>query len=426
MKTKRHPLPRVGLRMVKSAAAVLLCLLVSLLTNREGMRIYSSIAALQCIQPYNRDMKRMALQRLTGTAVGTAFGAAAILVEVYLLGIRGTAAGYLLIALCIIPVLWTAIWLEKSNAAYFSCVVFLSITVTHITDANPWIFVWHRALETLVGVGVGIAVNSCRLPRRPRRDVLFVSGLDGVLLNAREEMTPFSRVQLNRMLDSGALFTISTMRTPASVREAAADLRLRLPVIVMDGAAMYDLEKKKFLHTRILPKELVLRCCALLEGRGLHVFLNGILDDVLLIYYGELKNQAERDIYERLRSSPHRNYVSRKYYDQCAVLYLMAIDRTERMEAACEALQTSGLAQEVKIRFYPSRDYPGYSYIKIYEKSASRPAMLEQLKRDLGVTETITFGSIEGQADVLTRDMDGNQAVRMMERLYERCLWEKP
>ena len=46
-----HALPRVGLRMVRSAAAVLICLLISLLINREEMRIYASIAALLCIQP---------------------------------------------------------------------------------------------------------------------------------------------------------------------------------------------------------------------------------------------------------------------------------------------------------------------------------------------------------------------------------------
>ena len=34
-----HALPHVGLRMVKSAAAVLICLLVSMLVNREEMRI---------------------------------------------------------------------------------------------------------------------------------------------------------------------------------------------------------------------------------------------------------------------------------------------------------------------------------------------------------------------------------------------------
>lgn len=39
-----HALPHVGLRMVKSAAAVLICLLVSMLVNREEMRIYKSEA----------------------------------------------------------------------------------------------------------------------------------------------------------------------------------------------------------------------------------------------------------------------------------------------------------------------------------------------------------------------------------------------
>ena len=32
------------------------------------------------------------------------------------------------------------------------------------------------------------------------------------------------------------------------------------------------------------------------------------------------------------------------------------------------------------MRFYPAAEYPGYSYLKIYERSASREAMLERLK----------------------------------------------
>ena len=34
-----HTLPHVGLRMVKSAVAVLICLLVSMLVNQEDIRI---------------------------------------------------------------------------------------------------------------------------------------------------------------------------------------------------------------------------------------------------------------------------------------------------------------------------------------------------------------------------------------------------
>lgn len=422
---RRRALPPVGMRMVKSAAAVLICLLASLLLGQEDLRIYASIAALQCIQPYPGETWKMARQRLSGTAVGTAFGALAIFLEVYLLGIRGTPAGYLLIAACIVPVLWTAVLLDLRSAAYFSCVVFLSITVTHITDTNPWLFVWTRAVETLIGVGVGVAVSAFCLPRRKRRDTLFVSGLDDVLLTMKEGLTPYSRVRLNRMLDDGALFTLSTMRTPASVREAAAGLRFRLPIIVMDGAAVYDMGKKAYLHTRILPRELALRCEAVFRAQGVHCFLNGILDDILMIYYGELHNEAERDIYETMRVSPYRNYVNRTHYHQCPLLYLMGIDRTERMQAVYDALGEAGLLDQVKVRFYPSLDYPGYSYLKLYEKSASRQAMLEVLKADLGVSKSVTFSSLEEGADVVVRGDDGNEMVKLLERMYEPYVWQK-
>ena len=69
-----HTVPPIGMRMVKTAAAVLICLLVSMAVDREDMRIYSSIAALLCVQPYAEDTKRMAIQRIVGTAIGSVFG----------------------------------------------------------------------------------------------------------------------------------------------------------------------------------------------------------------------------------------------------------------------------------------------------------------------------------------------------------------
>ena len=216
-----HTVPPIGMRMIKTAAAVLICLLVSMAVDREDMRIYSSIAALLCVQPYAEDTKRMAIQRIVGTAIGSVFGIATLLLEMAL-DIQGTLVGYIVIAAVTVPNLWIAVVLKSSNAAALSGIVFLSITVTHVTDASPWIFAWYRASETLVGIAVGIAVNAFQLPRRKRRDVLFVSGLDGLLLTEQGTLTPYSRVSLNRMLDDGMQFTLSTMRTPASVHPGPA------------------------------------------------------------------------------------------------------------------------------------------------------------------------------------------------------------
>ena len=102
--------------------------------------------------------------------------------------------------------------------------------------------------------------------------MLFVSGLDGLLLTEQGTLTPHSRVSLNRMLDDGMQFTLSTMRTPASVRGGTGTWRLRLPVIVMDGAALYDMEKKRYLHACVLPRELALRCEAVFGPRAFTAF----------------------------------------------------------------------------------------------------------------------------------------------------------
>lgn len=69
-----HTVPPIGMRMVKTAAAVLICLAGVHGRGPEDMRIYSSIAALLCVQPYAEDTKRMAIQRIVGTAIGSVFG----------------------------------------------------------------------------------------------------------------------------------------------------------------------------------------------------------------------------------------------------------------------------------------------------------------------------------------------------------------
>ena len=70
---------------------------------------------------------------------------------------------YLVLSLFIIPVIYTAT-LRYKNAAYFSCVVFLSIVVNHIGDVNPYFFVFHRTLDTLIGIALGIIVNFINIP----------------------------------------------------------------------------------------------------------------------------------------------------------------------------------------------------------------------------------------------------------------------
>ena len=79
----------------------------------------------------------------------------------------------------------------------------------------------------------------------------------------------------------------------------------------------------------------------------------------------------------------------------------------------------SGLTDVLKVITYDSTDYPGYSYIKIFDQSATRQNMIEYFKRQLGVSQTITFGTIPGLYDYVVPEGNTNKVVHILKKLFE-------
>lgn len=386
-------LPPVGSRIIKSAVGVLLCWCVYLLRGRSGIPFYSMLAALWCIQPYINKTMSMALQRTIGTFIGAAFGLITIVLEIYAFNIYNQPLGFLIVALMIIPVIYTTVLIKRPNASYFSCVVFLSITVIHMTDENPFMFVLNRVLDTFIGIAVGMLVNSARLPRRRIADTLFTAELDDMLSPISEQLTPFSKVEINRMLSEGLNFTLVTMRTPASLMDIVSDVELKLPVVVMNGAALYDFRNNSYVKAYIISGDTCEKARNIINNAGMNVFTNALCDDSLVIYYDRLENEAEKAIFTSLKKSPYRNYINRKPQPEDRVIYLMTVDQSDRISALYDQLVHGEVGQLLKMITYPSQDYPGYSYIKIYNRNAGKQHMTEILCREYGIEKCSTVAA---------------------------------
>ncbi len=386
-------LPPVGSRIIKSAVGVLLCWCVYLLRGRTGIPFYSMLAALWCIQPYINKTMSMALQRTIGTFIGAAFGLITIVLEIYAFNIYDQPLGFLIVALMIIPVIYTTVLIKRPNASYFSCVVFLSITVIHMTDENPFMFVLNRVLDTFIGIAMGMLVNSARLPRRRITDTLFTAELDDMLSPISEQLTPFSKVEINRMLSEGLNFTLVTMRTPASLMDIVSDVELKLPVVVMNGAALYDFRNNSYVKAYIISGDTCEKARNIINNAGMNVFTNALCDDSLVIYYDRLENEAEKAIFTSLKKSPYRNYINRKPQPEDRVIYLMMVDQSDRISALYDQLVHSEVGQLLKMITYPSQDYPGYSYIKIYNRNAGKQHMTEILCREYGIEKCSTVAA---------------------------------
>jgi len=73
---------------------------------------------------------------------------------------------------------------------------------------------------------------------------LYISDLDGTLLNSRKQISEFTKETLNVLIDNDVHFSVATARTAASSVKILSGLQLNVPVILMNGVAIYDVLAK--------------------------------------------------------------------------------------------------------------------------------------------------------------------------------------
>ena len=427
----RSKLPLPGQRIIRSVLSAVICLVIYVLRGRRGAPFYSIIAALQCIQPYTANMLKVGRNRIIGTLVGAFWGAAVLFGALKIAGgqVEQTVPYYMVLALFIGIVLYSTVVLGITESSYFTAVVFLSIAMNHIGDENPSIFVFNRTLDTIIGVGVALLVNSLHLPRTRDRETLFVSGVDHVLFREDRNLSPFTKIQLNRFIQDGMRFSVITRQTPATVRELTKGIGLKLPIIAMDGAVLYDMRSMTYLRAIKMDEETASHVNAFLLERGWPFNVNRIEENLLVIYSRGMKvsgpppragtsADALYHLYLVKKDSPYRNYVSTDEDLTDNVLYYLVIDKKERVEALYEDLMRQPWAGAVRARSDTFDCREGEMILRIYSASANRRTMVEELRNYTGATGTVIFGSRKGDCDVLIPDAGGGNMVKELKKRY--------
>ena len=441
--------PRVGMRMVKTALAVCICFFIYILRGEEGVPVFSTIAAIICMQPHVDNSRQAAFNRIVGTLVGAVF-ALLILYLIRFIPWQYRYFKYVVISFSVIPVMYVTVLLKKTGASALAGIVLLSICLSN-GGQPPIIDAVNRSVETIIGILVSLGVNSAYLPRRREKDCLFVTGFDGALYDEKSGITPYVLFELNQLLQEGMPFTIATERTPASLLSDIKNLDLNLPVIAMDGAVLYDVKDKRYLATNGLDRELADAICAHADKKGYHYFRNVVWQNVLLIYYNDFKDfksEAEKQTYLSNRRSPYRNYVNGEVPEDGIVVYILLVlkdGEADELEAELEEMDTK---RELHFLRDKSETPEGYCHLKIYHKNATKEYMLQRLMEGLPQKKYVAFGSNRNDLSMLAaaklsfatadaipeavaaaheqlRGIDGDSVVRQMARLYKRLPWQK-
>lgn len=81
------PIPKIGMRLIKTAIAVFLCFLVDFFRD-GGTPFYSAIAAILCMQPELDSSLKVGKERIIATVIGGIVGIAMLAFERYAVPIQ--------------------------------------------------------------------------------------------------------------------------------------------------------------------------------------------------------------------------------------------------------------------------------------------------------------------------------------------------
>lgn len=137
---------------------------------------------------------------------------------------------------------------------------------------------------------------------------VFVTDLDGTLLDAEGRLSQVSRDLLVDAIDRGVHFTIASARGIDSIRAVIKDLPLRLPIIEFNGSYITDYHTGEKLHVNSIAPEMNRVIHETITAGGLEMIVTCHQEghDVLHYHYAALSAGARDYVDYRLANGDRR------------------------------------------------------------------------------------------------------------------------
>lgn len=222
---------------------------------------------------------------------------------------------------------------------------------------------------------------------------LYVTDLDGTLLNDESQISTFSRQMLNRLASEGASITFATARTPATVVQIFDGVKLNVPGIVMTGAATYDISTRIYSNKRFLDDTVAQKVLEVYSKAGLSPFVyTWHSDNILHAYHGKDMTDAEKAFYEIRRDTGlKRFHIGESLSDEELkhVLLIFAVGNRQRLKALVPELEE---AAGYKISYYNDIFFDENGFIEVFARDVTKARAILKLKEEYGFERVVAFG----------------------------------
>jgi 5-amino-6-(5-phospho-D-ribitylamino)uracil phosphatase len=221
---------------------------------------------------------------------------------------------------------------------------------------------------------------------------LYITDLDGTLLQPNVEISENSITIINDLIKKGMLFSVATARSIASVKPILKDIAVSVPVILMNGVCIYDLNQGKFIKIETLSEKSIDALMGIIQANHLKGFVYAIKDGVMSVYYEDLSTPALQGFYQERVDRYQKKFTQVDSFSSLAgepIIYFSLLDYKENLEPIYHQLEE---IPDLSCVLYKDNYSPDYWYLEIHSKTASKYHAVQYLRSYLNVDSIVCFG----------------------------------
>ena len=234
------------------------------------------------------------------------------------------------------------------------------------------------------------------------RELLYVSDLDGTLLDGEGKLPPDSIKRLNRLIDKGLNFTIATARNYDSAYPLLRGLNLQHPVILFNGVYLTEFHTgTNIFFSDFISPEMINEILALVEPREIAPFIYTYGDNHS-VYYRSINNFGAQKYINSVSSYKNIKQVDEFIFSEYErISGFLLIDTKINLEPIYNKL-LSLYRDELNTYFAQDVSNPNFHWLQSFHQKANKGIMLKRMTEHLGIpiSKTVVFGDYMNDLDM--------------------------
>lgn len=222
---------------------------------------------------------------------------------------------------------------------------------------------------------------------------LYISDMDGTLLQSDGKMSEFTKQKLNEFYEKEISFSVATARSMVSAMPLLDGVHFKAPIVLMNGVFVYDTETKKAVKYHEITRSALQKILDCFYEKNLHPFMFLYGDDYKLsIKYTEFDNYGMKEFYDmrvnmlegRFTQTDDLTNIEKGQHPVYVNYYALP----EILDDAVEKLKS---IPEIDFAYYKD-SYSDDWLIEIYSHTASKANGAREVAEIVGAESITAFG----------------------------------